>query len=460
MNYREGEAEVVPTDELQHKSDRYYYREALNFDAGEVFVSEFDLNIEHGQIQRPLNPVLRFLTPVVDSSGAKQGLLAVNYSGDHLLRRFSEVSLPGSTLLINSQGEYIYGLHAGDAWGWLCWHTTGPSRSIFLRHGNRIGSRSEGQFSTAEGLFTFRLASLSQSSAASTTAPSSQDTVHGGSDPAPLLIVAYVPPDLLYAASTKLLKQLMLMYTGAMVLLSTIGWYWAHSAAVRTMQARSIAESEARLRTLSNQLLTAQEVERRSICRELHDELGQLVTAIHLDLQSATQQEDTARTQSLLHHAIEETDQLLKSLHEIASRVRPSVLDDLGLQEAVETVASEIHRRAGVSVETQLDFDEAIVSPQIGENTYRIVQEALMNVAKHAETKQASVEIGVNSNDLRITVADHGAGFDPRQLDGSRLGILGMRERAELLGGHFALFSKPGEGTRVDIRIPLGNGRT
>ena len=453
VNFREGQAAIVPEEQLQLKSDRYYFREATKIDPGEVFVSEFDLNVEHGQIQQPLNPVLRFLTPVVDSTGEKRGLLALNYSGDHLLERFSDISLPGSTLLINSEGQYIYGLEPGDAWGWLLEHDRSFA-THFTTAWERIQGESEGQFSTDEGLFTFQLVSLSAPPAGAATGEA-----EGATDPAPLVIVAYVPPELLHADSTKLLMQLMFMYLGAMALLTILGWYWAHAAAVRTLQARSIAESEGRLRTLSNQLLTAQEAERRSICRDLHDELGQLVTAIHLDLRSAAKQEDPARTQQFLSHASKESEQLLKSLHEIASRVRPSVLDDFGLQEALETAAAEIHRRSQVAVDMRFDFEESRLSPQVGENVYRIVQEALLNVVRHAKTEEASVEITLDHDDLCVRVEDHGAGFDPEKLDCSRLGMLSMRERAELLGGTFSVSSQPGAGTRIDIRVPLENGR-
>ena len=123
VNFRGGQAEIVPHDQLQAKDDRYYYRAALKLQTGEVFVSEFDLNVEHDQIERPLEPVLRFLTPVVDSVGSTRGLLALNYAGNHLLRRLNDLSLPGVTLLVNSSGHYIHGRNADDAWGWLLGHT-------------------------------------------------------------------------------------------------------------------------------------------------------------------------------------------------------------------------------------------------------------------------------------------------------------------------------------------------
>lgn len=457
VNFREGSAHIVGEDSLQTKADRYYYRNAVQLRPGEVFVSEFDLNVEHGEIERPLAPVLRLLTPVIDDAGNTRGLLALNYAGDHLLRTLKEPSRPGLTLLINAAGQYIQGPTPGDAWGWLLGHSHSFPEHFPVAW-ERIATDAHGQFSTDEGMFTFRRVSLSNSTSGGKAIEVSRTPIDAGD--AELILVAFVPPDVRRAASTKLLQQLMWMYAGAMILLATFGWYWARSASIRKQQANSIIASETRLRALSEQLLTAQEQERRSISRELHDELGQQVTAIRLDLRSAVRQEDAERAQSLLERAIEETDHLLESLHEIASRVRPSVLDDLGLHDAVDSLTSEIERRSNLTVTTNLDFGDRRVSPKIGENVYRILQEGLMNVVKHAATKQAFVTIELEPNQLRMTLEDHGVGFDPRQRDDSRLGILGMQERAELLGGRFLLSSKRGGGgTRIDVSIPLTNGK-
>jgi signal transduction histidine kinase len=462
VNFEAGRAEVVPEDKLQIKADRYYYRDALKLRAGEVFVSDFDLNVERGKIQQPLRPVLRFLAPVIDDAGEKQGLLAINYSGEYLLRKLNEVSLPGSTMLVNLHGEYIRALNPADAWGWLLGHNRSFQRH-FRMGWREISSKPEGQFSNAEGLFTFRRVDLSDSretDANATATNAASYVARPSDDPAstPLILVTYVPPELQHVGSTKLLRQLMLMYAGAMVLLLILGWYWARSACIREEQAQSIVASESRLRALSNQLLTAQEEERRSISRELHDELGQQVTAISLDLRSSQRQQDPARAQSLLSLAIEETDHLLKSLHEIASRVRPAVLDDLGLRDAVQSLVSETQRRTGIMIKTRFEFDEQCVLPRIGENVYRILQEGLSNITKHSQAQEACVTIELASSQLRMTIEDHGAGFHPGQRDTSRLGILGMQERAELLGGSFTLSSAPGAGARIEVSIPLQIG--
>ncbi len=247
-----------------------------------------------------------------------------------------------------------------------------------------------------------------------------------------------------------------MLYAGTLALVSILALYWARSGAIRQHQELQLAESESRLRRLSSRLLTAQETERRNLSRTLHDELGQLITAIRLDLRSAAKADLAPSTRSLLARAIDETDQLLQSLHVIASEVRPSVLDDLGLPEAMESFVSEYERRTGIQVRCRWQFGKQRIPPTIGENVYRIFQEALANVAAHAKTNDVAVEVEIQDRALHMQIRDHGVGFQPeRATESSRLGILGMRERVELLHGQFTLTSKPGEGTTVRVTIPL-----
>jgi signal transduction histidine kinase len=164
----------------------------------------------------------------------------------------------------------------------------------------------------------------------------------------------------------------------------------------------------------------------------------------------------------LLQRAIHETDELLRSLHVIASRVRPSLLDDLGLSEAIDGHLTEYERRTGIKVLCRLSVEQAAhIPPTIGENVYRILQEALANIASHAQTKEATVSAEVEDGWLHMQVQDRGCGFDLENLaDTSRLGVLGMRERVELLNGQFQLTSRPGEGTTIRIAIPLESSST
>jgi signal transduction histidine kinase len=210
-----------------------------------------------------------------------------------------------------------------------------------------------------------------------------------------------------------------------------LAWYLAYAGALRRNQERQIADSEARLRTLSTRLITAQEDERRRLSRDLHDELGQIVTTVALDLQRAAQAPDQEKKAELIQRAFQETECLLDRIHEISSHLRPTLLDDLGLKDAVQNLLSEYEQRTG------------------------ILQEALTNVSKHAQTKEVFVRLEVDPRLVALMVRDVGAGFSPAALDGKGLGILGMRERAELLGGNFMVKAEVGKGTEIHISIPI-----
>ncbi|TWU13380.1 Oxygen sensor histidine kinase NreB [Symmachiella macrocystis] len=455
VNYRDGDAIVVPQDELQTKTTRYYYQRGLSLEEGEVFVSPFDLNVEHGQIQRPINPVIRFLTPVFDDSGEKRGLLVLNFLGAPLLAKLKQVSagFSGETMLVNPAGEYLQTADPRHEWGWLLGHRHSfrVDFPVAWEQGKRLDA---GQLRARKDLFTFQCVSPGHRPSAEPIRSSTKAIADH--DLNSLILVSHVSSSVATAHSRQLLSQLLFMYVGVMAVVALLALYWARSSEIRRYHEQRIVESESRLRKLSSLLLSSQEAERRNLSRDLHDELGQQMTAISLDLQSLEKQEGGTRSNPLLRRAIEETEQLLKSLHEIATRVRPSVLDDLGLRDAVESFLSEYQDRKEMDVRSRLHFHRERIPSKIGENAFRILQEALANVVSHAQVGQVDVDIETDSEMLYMTVKDSGVGFElEEQKDSTRLGILGMRERVELLNGQFDLQSKPGEGTQIHVAIPL-----
>lgn len=455
VNYGDGQPKIATKDQLQSKADRYYFREAQHLKAGEILVSKFDLNIEHGKVERPLKPVIRFVTPVFDDIDRRKGILVLNYLGDRLLKRLADVASGsnGRVMLLNLDGQYIYSDEPANRWGWLLGH----DRDFPTHYPNawsEVGKNTSGQLFAQERLLIFERVHLSTCKQAMHSGENSKgNTTHSGVNS--LILVWEILDDEIYAASNNLLGKLLLMYGSTLTVITLLGWYLSYVRIQRSEQQRRIEQSEERLRTLSKALLVAQETERQNISRQLHDELGQQVTAICLDIKSAAKKKDLEQAQSLLDRAIEETESLLQGIHEIAANVRPSVLDDLGFQDAVESFVSSFGQRTGIDVDCDLPSDCNGIPPPIRDNVYRILQESLTNVAKHANTKQAKVHVRINDERLELTVTDEGAGFEVDKQDISRLGILGMRERTELLGGEFALTTSPGNGTSVQVHVPL-----
>jgi signal transduction histidine kinase len=268
-------------------------------------------------------------------------------------------------------------------------------------------------------------------------------------------VVSHIPADQLDRQANVLLRRLLLFALAALLLVFHLAWYLAYAAAVRRHQERKIAASEARLRALSTQLIAAQEDERRKLSRDLHDELGQVVTAVALSLQRASQTSDGDKRTELLSRALQGTELLLADIQKIAARIRPTMLDDLGLKDAVQNLLGDYERHTGIVPRAALHFEHDDMPPAVAENVYRILQEALTNVAKHAGAAEVLVELRVDGRTIALLVRDRGAGFAPAALTGRGLGMLGMRERAELLQGTFAVHAVPGAGTEIQVTIPL-----
>ena len=213
------------------------------------------------------------------------------------------------------------------------------------------------------------------------------------------------------------------------------------------------------LKRLSMRLIKAQEAERRHIARELHDEAGAMLTSIQMCLSMARDAatDDIERTISDIREAQDLTSELSESVRRLTMNLRPDVLDDLGLRPAVEWFVSRYRRQTGIEVEVHAALPEGLrYAPEVETAAYRIIQEALTNVARHADTTTAVVSMETEDDDnLRIDIVDRGRGFNRMAVDFSESsGLANMRERARLLGGITRIWSEKGEGTRISVVIP------
>jgi PAS domain S-box-containing protein len=217
------------------------------------------------------------------------------------------------------------------------------------------------------------------------------------------------------------------------------------------------------LRQLSTHLMHAQEMERRRIAQELHDETGQTLTALSINLAEM----ERALSSDLLPAEAERlaesralTDQTLAQIRELSLSLRPSLLDDLGLAPALRWYTNNYARRTGIAVRFEASGLDERLSPGIETALYRVVQEALTNVVRHADANGVTVQLQGTESKVVAVVQDDGRGFDPqarrgRDISARGIGLLGMRERIALLGGGFRIDSRPGRGTRISVDIPL-----
>jgi len=225
---------------------------------------------------------------------------------------------------------------------------------------------------------------------------------------------------------------------------------------------KELQRSLAQLRKLAARLETVREEERTRAAREIHDELGQALTAIKLDLTALLRDlpPDRGPAAPRRQSIFKLLDETMQSTRRIATELRPAVLDDLGLAAAVEWAAEDFQARTGTKCQVSLPGADIAMDPERATAVFRILQEALTNVARHANATQVNVRLEKGNGGLLLEVHDNGRGFDEKLLStASSLGILGMRERALLLGGEFTIGGAPGEGTTVRVRIPQGGAQ-
>jgi len=227
--------------------------------------------------------------------------------------------------------------------------------------------------------------------------------------------------------------------------------------AVRERQAEA-QHSRERMEALSQRLLKALENERRLIARELHDQIGQALTAVKLNLESL--RGGTRAKAFPLDESVEIVEQLMEAVRSLSLELRPSVLDDLGLAAALRWYADRQGRRAGFAIRVRTDLPAERLASDLETACFRVAQEAITNVARHAAAKRVAVDVRAEDGTLDLTVRDDGSGFDVVAVrrgttaDGS-IGLDGMEERVRLLGGDFRIDSHPGTGTTVWARFPL-----
>jgi signal transduction histidine kinase len=244
---------------------------------------------------------------------------------------------------------------------------------------------------------------------------------------------------------------------GLGVLLLTSLYAWKLESRLRKQMTRDAAIS-AELQQTSAKVLNAQEEERRTIARELHDEVGQALTAIRVELDVAQRRLSAAgAAPETLHEAQTITDGALHTVRNLTKLLHPAALDDLGLPAVIEASLRGLARRHNIRAHLhQVGLNERLPR-EVELAAYRIIQEALTNVARHAHATECNVRLTQLSDRLLVEVEDNGVGFvddSDRPIIARGLGLVSVRERAARLGGTFNVLSSPGEGTRVIVSLP------
>jgi signal transduction histidine kinase len=226
----------------------------------------------------------------------------------------------------------------------------------------------------------------------------------------------------------------------------------------RKQAEEQLQASHEQLRSLSAHLESVREEERKNVAREIHDELGQILTALKIDL-SSLNEGSTEEQQLLLEKTksmSELIDMAIETVKRISAELRPPVLDDLGIAVALEWQAEEFNKRTQIKCEFTSKPQDIVLEPDHSTAIFRIFQEALTNVARHSNASRVKAVLTKETDKIVLTIKDNGKGIEKKQIaDPKAFGIIGMRERARFLGGELRVNSAPGKGTSITVSIPL-----
>lgn len=220
-----------------------------------------------------------------------------------------------------------------------------------------------------------------------------------------------------------------------------------------------LRQANERLQTLTRRLYEVQERERRHLARELHDEIGQAMTAAKINLKNAHANCDP-KAAAILKDTVGIIDELVGKVRALSLDLRPSMLDDLGLVPALRSLLDQQTRRGGLAPHFSAAGVPEVLDPEIQTVCFRIAQEALTNTLRHANARAVSLELRVAGEELQLTITDNGTGFamqpyEEQPQTAHSFGLLSIKERAELAGGRALILSTPGTGTMIDVRLPL-----
>lgn len=224
----------------------------------------------------------------------------------------------------------------------------------------------------------------------------------------------------------------------------------------RKAESDELIRSRSQLRELSFFQQSVREEERARISRELHDELGQTLTAMKIELIWLHDRlADSDVLQARVDRLASIADRSITDLRRIAANLRPMILDELGLVSAIKWLTQNSAELGGLDISLMLEREDAVYDAEVSTAAFRIVQEALTNVMRHGEATRASVDMHHLGGDLHIDIKDNGKGIDPNASRQNKLGLVGMRERARMLGGSVEITADPEGGTVVSVCLPL-----
>jgi len=471
-------ARVTAPHALQDKSYRYYFQETMQLPEGQVLVSPLDLNREYGQIERPYQPVIRYATPVFDKQGMPCGIVITNIFAEKFLDIVRQAG--GDTakvLLVDQDGYYLVHPDENLEWG----------APVDLNTGFRLKDDYPETYST---ILSGQPGDIVRSTALvfAPIYPNPDDLSYYWA------IIHDEPQDTIFASvwDFRVAAASILILAAVVAAAMAVGLARSLTAPIRTLRegverfgrgeltepvsvssgdeigeladafndmAGALERSRSQRQHLLEQIIDVQEEERRMVAYDIHDGLIQRLVGARLQLSNfkAQCQSESEEVGHSLQRSIEYLSASIAEGRRLIEGLRPALLDDLGLVPALRELAAQVAADMGGDLEFVSNLSDERLPPPIETTAFRIIQEALSNCRKYSQASRLRVEISQQADCLEVSVQDWGVGFDLACLDQERrcIGLIGMQERAKLLGGSCRITSKPGRGTLVKSRLPL-----
>jgi signal transduction histidine kinase len=280
----------------------------------------------------------------------------------------------------------------------------------------------------------------------------------GACDRADLRTSAASTAQFVQIAQTRLWAAIALTVFLSLLVAGTTVLYLTRLEDAASAQYEASVKAGVELESLSRRLLTLQEDERHRIATELHDDFGQRMAGLLLELAAIAERSDTTSdVRGVIQNMGERLGGVAKDIQQLSRSLHSAVLEKIGIEAAIRADCSSLRQRIGWDIEVQsIDVPPRLPEP-ITLAAYRVFQEALQNALKHSQTSRLAVSVTVEAGDLVLRVKDYGRGFDSELANGAgSLGLISMRERMRMVGGAFVIHSEIGKGTQVEVRVPIG----
>ncbi len=468
VNYNDGHPLIMPEAQLESKAKRYYFEETFLLGRGEVFVSPFDLNIERGEVEKPLKPMVRFGTPVFDSFGEKRGIVVLNYLGANLIHDLERIFTDsvGQFMLLNHDGFWIKGLKPEDEWGFM--YEDGDNRTFGNAFGEawqEISAGEAGQFQDIDGMFTFRTVYLllgdQRLSSGSDKAfhPSAAQLQTGDYY---LKLVSRISPDVLKGISGKLLAQFLPIYALMVALLGFSSWFLAHASVERKrieqMKSDFVALASHELRTPLTSIQGYAEL-------ILDGDVGEISREQREFLEIISQ--NTRRLEALINDVLD--------VEKIESGRMTMKREKVDLSQIVDSCVNTFKVMAenkGLQLEKDVKTSPINILGD-SDRLSQVFSNLLSNAIKYTKEGRVKISACIKGEFASVAIEDTGLGMSPedmkivfsrffraedsyvRKTTGSGLGLSIAKATIERHNGDIKVESKLGTGSKFEVILPL-----